>query len=73
MNRLQNLRKSSGLEVTDRISITISASDEFQQALSGFEAYVKDEVLSDRLDFGATEENSTEVEGHEICISIHKN
>jgi hypothetical protein len=34
---------------------------------------VKDEVLSDRLDFGATEENSTEVEGHEICISIHKN
>jgi len=72
VNRLQNLRKSSGLEVTDRINITISASDEFQQALSGFEAYVKDEVLSDRLDFGATEEHSTDVEGHEICISITK-
>ncbi len=73
VNRLQNLRKSTGLEVTDRIDITITASSEFQQALGAFEDYVKEEVLADTLSFGATEENSTEVEGHEICISINKN
>jgi len=73
VNRLQNLRKSSGLEVTDRIDITIAAPEEFQQALSGFEGYVKDEVLADQLSYANTEEHPTEVEGYEICISIHKN
>jgi len=73
VNRLQNLRKSSGLEVTDRIDITIGAPEEFQQALSSFEGYVKDEVLADQLSYANTEEHPTEVEGYEICISIHKN
>lgn len=73
VNRLQNLRKSSGLEVTDRINILIDAKDEFKQALAGFEDYVKEEVLADELAFGATTENSTEVEGHDICVLIHKN
>lgn len=73
VNRLQNLRKSSGLEVTDRINILIDAKDEFKQALAGFEDYVKEEVLADELAFGATTENYTEVEGHNICVLIHKN
>ena len=73
VNRLQNLRKSSGLDVVDRIDVTIQAEDAFASSLASFEEYVKDEVLADAIHWGTTTENSTEVEGHEICISISKN
>ncbi|MEL0108573.1 MAG: isoleucine--tRNA ligase [Cryomorphaceae bacterium] len=73
VNRLQNLRKSSGLDVVDRIDVTIQAEDAFARNLASFEEYVKDEVLADAIHWGTTTENSTEVEGHEICISISKN
>ena len=72
VNRLQNLRKSSGLDVVDRISITIQAGDEFKSNLTNFENYVKEEVLADDIIWGNTDENTTDVEGHEICISISK-
>jgi isoleucyl-tRNA synthetase len=73
VNRLQNLRKSSGLEVTDRISITIKSDESFQNALSSYVEYVADEVLADEISFGDCESNPTEVEGHDICIRISKN
>jgi isoleucyl-tRNA synthetase len=72
VNRLQNLRKASGLDVIDRISIVIQAEKEFAASLKDFETYVMDEVLADSISWAPTEENNTDVEGHNICISISK-
>jgi len=72
VNRVQNLRKSSGLEVVDRIDIEIVANERFQNALKSFEAYVNEEVLSDSISYVSTAENDMEVEGHEISVSIIK-
>jgi len=53
VNRLQNLRKDSGLEVQDRIGVTLGASApaELQTAVQRFGAYIREEVQALRLDF----------------------
>jgi isoleucyl-tRNA synthetase len=53
VNRLQNLRKDSGLEVQDRISVSLAASApaELQAAVTSFGDYIREEVQALRLDF----------------------
>jgi isoleucyl-tRNA synthetase len=72
VNRVQNLRKSSGLEVVDRIDIEIVASDDFKSALAEFVDYVNAEVLADSISYVESAENTMDVEGHEISVSIIK-
>jgi isoleucyl-tRNA synthetase len=53
VNRLQNLRKDSGLEVQDRIQVALGASApaELQAAVQNFGDYIREEVQAQRLDF----------------------
>ena len=50
INRLQNLRKKAGYEVTDRIHVTWTASSEMAQALNQHEARVRNETLAISFD-----------------------
>ena len=72
VNRVQNLRKSSGLEVVDRINIQIMASEVFQSALAEFIDYVNAEVLADSISYVESAEHAMDIEGHEISVSIIK-
>ena len=72
VNRLQNLRKSSGLEVTDRIEVRIEGSDSLRLGIEPFMMYIKDEVLADNVTFGSNAGESVEIEGEKINISIFK-
>jgi isoleucyl-tRNA synthetase len=49
VNRIQNLRKDSGFEVTDRISITVHAPGKLANALDAMADYIKTETLADAL------------------------
>jgi isoleucyl-tRNA synthetase len=53
VNRLQNLRKDSGLEVQDRINVALAASApaELQAAVAAFGGYIREEVQALRLAF----------------------
>jgi len=53
INRVQNLRKDSGLEVTDRIQLTLETSPEIQEAIARNQDYVCNEVLATAITFGA--------------------
>ena len=72
VNRLQSLRKSSGLDVVDRINVILSANETFASRLASFLSYVGDEVLAHDISFGETTENETDVEGNIIYISISR-
>jgi isoleucyl-tRNA synthetase len=72
VNRLQSLRKSSGLDVVDRINVTLSANEAFASRLESFIPYVADEVLAHDIFFGETTENETDIEGQIIYISISR-
>ncbi|NQX97413.1 MAG: isoleucine--tRNA ligase [Flavobacteriales bacterium] len=50
VNRIQNLRKDSGLEVTDRISINILKHTEINQAINNNKNYICSETLANDLE-----------------------
>jgi isoleucyl-tRNA synthetase len=49
VNRIQNLRKDSGFEVTDKINITIENHEAIRSAVELFGEYIKAEVLGESL------------------------
>jgi len=46
VNRIQNLRKEMGFEVTDKIKIEVKSTEEIELAAKKFQEYIKDEVLA---------------------------
>ena len=50
VNRIQNLRKDEGLEVTDRINLKILQHDEINDAIKNNIQYICAETLADRLE-----------------------
>jgi isoleucyl-tRNA synthetase len=50
VNKIQNMRKSSGFEVTDRIRIKLFADEPLAGAADRFEQYICDETLADSLE-----------------------
>ena len=74
VNRIQNLRKSSGFEVTDRIHTVVYSSDEaLADALAAFGDYVKAQTLSLSIGLEAFEKapaDAAEVEWTEGTIKL---
>jgi isoleucyl-tRNA synthetase len=59
VNRIQNYRKESDLEVTDTIAITLQSHPETDAAFRRFEAYIKSETLCKKFEI-VPEINHTE-------------
>ncbi|PNE28316.1 hypothetical protein BHU09_07700 [Tannerella sp. oral taxon 808] len=49
VNRLQNLRKSSGLEITDHIRVTLASAKEMDGVLGDYGDYIRRQVLADAI------------------------
>ncbi len=73
---IQNLRKTAGLEISDRISLYVEASGPVRQALEGLDEYVREETLARSVSFNvppagaATESHS--VDGEQVTIGLKK-
>jgi len=70
VNRIQNIRKDSGCEVTDKIKVQIQRSGELEQAIKNNDRYIKDETLTEELNFTDTIESGIEIEFDEIKTRI---
>ena len=46
VNRIQNLRKSSGYDITDKISVTVLSNDGMDEAIKDFNSYIANQVLA---------------------------
>ena len=68
INRVQNMRKDSGFEITDRIDVVIAPQAEVQKALEEFADYVKTQVLANSIVIAPN--NGPEVEFDEFKINI---
>ncbi|MCB9224471.1 MAG: isoleucine--tRNA ligase [Crocinitomicaceae bacterium] len=58
INRIQNYRKDSGLEVMDRIHLTFDANDEVKAAIESNQEYIKNEVLALDIKFAPLSDGS---------------
>jgi isoleucyl-tRNA synthetase len=56
VNRVQNARKDSGLDVTDRIALRIDTNTDIQQAIKAHESYICAEVLASEIAFTTLDE-----------------
>ncbi|WP_440068921.1 isoleucine--tRNA ligase [Tenacibaculum discolor] len=62
VNRIQNARKDTGLEVTDKIKLTILQADDLRESVLANENYIKAETLTNELVFVDDLKNGTEIE-----------
>jgi len=78
INKIQNIRKESGFEVTDRISLRIGQHEQLDEALQLHGAYISAQTLATQLELvaGSAPEGARPVEiypGVETWISVQKN
>ena len=62
VNRIQNLRKDSGLEVTDRISLRIKRNEAVENAVQNNFEYICQETLAGKLELVDMMENGHAIE-----------
>jgi len=62
VNRIQNARKDTGLEVTDKIKVTILNFENLQKSISDNKEYIMSETLTKELVFVDELSNGTEIE-----------
>ena len=77
INRIQNLRKSSGLDITDRIAIVLEDRPEIHNAVLHCGDYIKSQVLATSLtlstfDFEQSGLSTIEMDGYNVKINIKK-
>jgi len=74
INRIQNLRKTKGFEVTDRITVRLTDHSFISRALNNNLSYICAEILADSitLDNQLNEGEITTIEDNEIIIAINK-
>jgi isoleucyl-tRNA synthetase len=74
INRIQNLRKSSGLDITDRIAIELERRDEIAAAVEHFTEYISSQVLATSLKLvdGLQSDEVLEMDNYNVKITIKK-
>ncbi len=78
VNRIQNIRKSSDFEITDRIKVRLSPDESVKAALDVFGDYVASQVLADAIvlddSLKAEDENVTEldIDGLKVLAEVKR-
>jgi len=70
VHAVQNARKEAGLEITDRIELSLGGDEELLAAARAHEAYVGGEVLATSVAYDAGNGATASIEGRELEISI---
>ncbi len=70
VNRIQNLRKDSGYEVTDTIDVTLQKDSIVEDAVNENITYIKSETLTAKLEFAEVVEEGAEIEFDDITTRL---
>ncbi len=72
INRIQNLRKDAGLEITDRISVVVEPNEETDVAIASFNEYICAQVLADEIKIAPNDGAEVEFDEFNLNIQITK-
>ena len=70
VNRIQNIRKSNGFEIVDKIVIEIEQRDEITEAVKEFSNYIASQTLANSVILVDNLANATELEFDEFMVKI---
>lgn len=71
INRIQNLRKDTGLEVTDKIRVVVEDRISIAQAVSEHKQYIASQVLAQEITVAPVPSGSHDVEWEDGSLSIY--
>ena len=70
VNRIQNLRKDKGFELTDRININIVENKRLSNSIKEYKNYICAEILADSIDFVAQIPDGTVIDINDIPLHV---
>ena len=70
VNRIQNIRKPSGFEITDKIKITLSKNPQTDDAVNEYNDYIRNQVLGTSLTLADNVENGTELNFDDFSLYV---
>ena len=71
VNRIQNIRKDNGFELTDRITVMVSENTRLQAALNEYKTYICAEILADSLDFVPVIPIGITIEVNDVQLTVN--
>ena len=72
INRIQNMRKDNGLEITDHIDIVVAEHDKMHAAIEHYGEYIKGQVLADNITIAANDGEEVDFDDFKLNIKIQK-
>jgi isoleucyl-tRNA synthetase len=72
INRIQNIRKDSGLDITDRITVVVSPNEQMNAAIENFGDYIKTQVLANTIDVADNDGVETEFDDFTLKVKVIK-
>lgn len=75
VNRIQNLRKSSGLEITDKIQVYLENNENIVEAIAQYKDYIATQVLAEKLELVSTLHADTtelDMDGYTLQILVER-
>ena len=72
VSKIQNLRKTTGLEISDRIKLYYNGDDEIKETFNMFKKYIMEETLSILFEETNDDLDIIDINGHEVGIKIEK-
>ena len=73
VNRIQNIRKSSGFDITDRILVKISKHEQVNEAVAEYTDYIATQVLADKIELADNVVGQEiDMDEYNLNISIEK-
>ena len=70
VNRIQNIRKDSNFDITDRIRVKISSTAELDTAVNHYREYICGQTLANSIEIVANVENGTEIDVNDVNVTI---
>ena len=70
IKQIQNLRKTQGFDITDRIRVVISDTPETQDVLACFKEAIASQVLANSIELGQTDGEAIDFDDFKAAITV---
>ena len=70
INRIQNIRKESNFELTDKILLNVEDKGDMKDIISEFNEYICAEILADKIEFSDSISNGTTIDVNNDTLTV---
>ena len=71
VNKIQNIRKDNGFELTDKIDVFVSENETVHNSFMKFKDYICAEILAENLEFVADLQQGTQIEVNDATLKVN--